>query len=199
VSRELADDFTLWWAAHYPKAWPVGWALRLNGPRYWMTIDSLPDAHRKPVSDDDWSVLLARHRDVSNTTLGDGTECWLVIGATDRGDESRPAAWHAVFGMEALTPIVVPPLHNEARMRFAVARVDWDFDRYAPLVRALADTNDGSSLLVVNVDPGQIYAPRSGGADLFFAMFCEHDDARRRFSQWRSEGTLSQEDSAFEG
>ena len=180
-------ELAAWWRARHPQAWPVGWSLREHGPPHWLRIHSLPEGRRGPDSDDDWTELWRRHREVSLTTLGDRHECWLVVG-TDH-DQPVPALVEGLtfarVPSDALHPRRPVDADDDPGLSFAVARCEWDVDRLVPLIAACA-RGELSALLATNVEPGQIYAPYEGGADLFFANFCEHDDARRRFRPWLS-------------
>ena len=180
MSTEDAAPFLPWWTAHHPGTWPVGWSLRARAHRQWLRIHSLPEGRPHPENEDDWTELLARHREVSVTTLGDHAACWLILG----GDEHRLR-----YEGLALSPIAadqLPPSTDGVVRHFAVTKVEWNFDAFEPLIRELADEDDGRSLLVTNFDTGDVYAPYPGGADLFFHRFREHDEAVHRFGDWRS-------------
>lgn len=186
VDPTTADDLCAWWRARHLRAWPIGWSVRQHAPRHWLRVYSLPGGRRYPASGDDWTELLARHREVALTTLGERSPCWVIVG-TAPGDPA-PAlpdglAW-AQVARARLHPPGPADVDDEPVNAFFVARCVWDFELVAPLVRACAEGE--LSLLVANLEPGQIYAPYEGGADLFFHMFCEHDDAARRFGAWRS-------------
>lgn len=185
----LAAEFCRWWSERFPAAWPIGWSLREHGPREWLRIHSLPGSRRGPDDDADWNELLARHREVATTVLGDRFDCWIVVGHDI--DEPPPVE----LGALAPAPVArVEPIElidrwtvaGQLALAFAVARAPWDFVCLEPLVRASA-RGDLASLVIASAEvPGQLYAPYEGGADLFFHRFCEHDDALRRFRPWLS-------------
>ena len=111
---------------------------------------------------------------------------------SERSDTPVPPVFTGVHGMTCffpLSPIAadqLPPSTDGVVRHFAVTKVEWNFDAFEPLIRELADEDDGRSLLVTNFDTGDVYAPYPGGADLFFHRFREHDEAVHRFGDWRS-------------
>lgn len=110
--------------------YPLPFLLRENIKSSWFRIHSLPQSKRYPENDTDWNILMARHREVSNTVLGNESLCNVFYAVFDTSDfpfDDSGLIWepHSMIKVE-----------EEYVVNIKVARILWDFDRYADWIRS---------------------------------------------------------------
>lgn len=170
-----------WWRRRYSDTQPVGWALRQSFPDRWFRIHSLPEARRYPGDEADWDMLLYRHRSVSNEIILPKSPCYLVTPWSCAKDDC-----FADYSLRQITslPEFQPASEESPTGAFFGARIEWDFDRFEPVLRAVAQW--GSVSCIVSEDRPCVYAPYDGGADLFLPDASTRDAVKARFTEYLS-------------
>lgn len=176
-------DDVEWWRRRYSDTQPIGWALRHSFPNRWFRIHSLPEAQRYPADDADWDTLLHRHRAVSNELIQPKSPCYLITPWSCAKDDC-----FADYSLRLITslPEFRPELDEPPTGGYFGARIEWDFDRFEPVLRAAAQWESLSC--VVSEDRLCAYAPYDGGADLFLPDASTRDTLKGRFTEYLSDG-----------
>ncbi len=160
------------WAKYHVGERPVGWMLREDGAKNWLRFHSLPASKRSADTDDERSILLARHNALAEEVLG-ADPCWLVqthltthTGESGAADQYDPIRATRELGLCFVSTLFVDDEEDRPRRVYAV-QTNWLPGRFDDLLLALADENAGPTLwMAAN---GAIFAPYDGGVDLFLA------------------------------
>lgn len=175
------DPFARWWDAHHPGVAPLGYVLREARPERWLRVHSLPEPKRYPDTDDEWATLLSRQRTVAAEVLGADAPVWVVVADSYLDEHGALAALpHLAPALE----MSVDGMEDSGAWTFHAAEARWDFARFEPALRAIA--NDELRVLFVGVESGRVFAPYDGGVDLIVETVAERDRVRARFGAWLS-------------
>jgi len=176
------------WESFFGTLPPVAHLLRPVLPDRWLRIHSLPDSKRYADSDAEVAEVLRRHREVAAEVLGRSADAILFLhvwGSEADFDFTRFGWAHGLAPMEPLRetsddmgPIVV-----------GAFRIRWTADGWDALLRDVADDRL-SSVVLLNPETGEVYAPYDGGADLFLAGPERVAELKKRWSAWLSEHPL---------
>lgn len=175
--------FERWWDEHHGGVAPLGFVLREARPERWLRVHSLPDSKRYPDTEDEWATLLSRQRDLAAELLGGATPAWLVIAGTyldARGALLVPAGVALAPALERV--VEHDALEDSEPWTFHAAEVRWDFARFEPVLRAIA--NDEMRAVWVASESGRVFAPYDGGVDVIVESRVERERLRARFGSW---------------
>lgn len=175
-------DDVEWWRRRYSDTQPIGWALRHSFPNRWLRIHSLPEAKRYPNDDADWDILLDRHRRVLNAIIPPKSLCYLITPWSCAKDDCFS---DYSLRLIASLPKFRPEPDEPPTGGYFGARIEWEFDRFEPVLRAAA--NWESLSCVVLEDRFCAYAPYDGGADLFLPDASTRDTLKSRFTEYLSD------------
>lgn len=171
-----------WWHEHFGSTEPIGYELRKALPGRWFRIHSLPESKRYPETDDDWEILIARHREVAEELIPPGSKCCLLV------------PWCCVvdpcFKDLELLPAPELPFYHQADPEiepegpYFAATLTWNFEAFEPVVRKIALWQTIAT--VVAMDTATIYAPYDGGADFILPDTMQRDAAKEKFCRYLS-------------
>lgn len=121
-----------WWQRRYSDSQPIGWALRHSFPERWFRMHSLPDGQRYPDSDSDWATLIDRHRSVANEVISPKSSCYLITPWCCANDDC-----FADFSLRFISslPEYQPNPDEPPTGGYFGTRIEWDFDRFEPVLR----------------------------------------------------------------
>jgi hypothetical protein len=170
-----------WFLRRYGSVQPIGWALRGAFPQRWFRIHSLSESKRYPEDESDWDSLIKRHRQVSNALIPPGAPCYLLTPWSCVKDDCFSGF---VLRPAPMVPEFHPDLEGAPTGGFLVSRFAWDFARFEPILRAVA--NWQTLACILSEDDLIAYAPYDGGADLFLPDSSSRDTMKQRFATYLS-------------
>lgn len=170
-----------WWQEHFGSTEPIGHQLRKALPERWFRIHSLPDSQRYPETDEDWEILIARHREISEHLIPPGSKCCLlvpgccVVDPCFKNLELLPAPGLPRYQADPET---------EPEGPYFTATLTWNFHAFEAALREVAMWRTFAT--VVAMDTATIYAPYDGGADFILPDTMQRDAARGKFRRYLS-------------
>lgn len=169
--------------------------MRECHPERWFRIHSLPGSKRYPEDEAEYGELLARHNAASTALFGGGKPVILVFqehivpGPGDRPPMELPMDMPGVPRLLRRVDPREPHPHADPAEDMAVdlwaLPVEWHAGSFDPLIRSVAD-DGGPYFLLSTSDAARVYAPYSGGADLFLEDRPARDAWKKRFASWLS-------------
>lgn len=161
------------------KVYPLPFLLREAVKDSWFRFHSLPESKRYPESEADWSILMARHRKVSDIVLGRESLCRVFYAVFDESSfplHDPELSWvgHSVIEVE-----------EELPMYISTTDIYWDFDSYSEWIRCRSVDELGWTIFHSSVTDS-VYAPYDGGADIFSMDSDCIDSIRSKFARWKS-------------
>ena len=170
-----------WWQEHFGDVEPIGYQLRKSLPERWFRIHSLPDSKRYPETDEEWQILLARHREVSEKLIPPGSKCCLLV---PWGCNKYPCFSGLEFQPVPNLPLFQPDPEEEPEGPYLTASITWSFQAFEAVVRKVAMWQ--SLATVVAMETATIYAPYDGGADFILPDTPLRHAAREKFREYLS-------------
>lgn len=130
-----------------------GYLLRTRYEQQWIRIHSLPDSKRYPDTDEERTILLNRHREVSSDVIGG--PCKII------------ASWfwdHTAGPLTAKISVEYSDDYYESTKRNSCGS-EWPLLGFDDLILKIAN-DEIRSFSIYACNTGNIYAPYDGGADL---------------------------------
>ena len=166
--------------AEFKECYPVAFLMREHRSDWWFRMHSLPESQRYPASDEDWGILLSRHRALADAVLVAGAECRVTYAQF--GGFPFPAAKLPNLPWEVFRSINV---ENEDLLESWVAPAVWDFDTFEPWIRDRS-TCGIAFIGFHSLQTDSVYMPYDGGADIFSLRRGVMSEIRNHFSEWKS-------------
>ncbi|NRQ32554.1 hypothetical protein HII36_11990 [Nonomuraea sp. NN258] len=150
----------------------------------WVRFHSLPGSKRYAGTEDEYEIILDRHRRVL-TDLGAQERLYVmaVYFEDEKGrispDPRHPGAvpWLTIEPDDD-SPFVVPA-------RICVTMISFDRQTLDPLLRAAAD-EELIDVIIAPLDLRWLYGPYDGGADVIAATSHDRDVLKSRYADWLS-------------
>lgn len=178
------------WTTYFPRLAPVGHVLRKALPNRWLRIHSLPQSKRYPESDLDYSELLTRHYSVAREILGEGGDALLFVHAYGIEKDLREAygdvAWAHGLRLDEVPVTTFPPVGGEDMpITTAGCSIRWASGAWDALLRDVAEWRF-PSVVLLNPESGEVYAPYDGGADTLLADSNRVEALKIQWAAWLS-------------
>jgi hypothetical protein len=182
-------EFEQYWKLNYPKSLPIGHHLREAYKDRWFRIHGLPESKRYAETEAEYEEILKRHNAVLSDLLGDNGE--YVLLTTGYSTTPTPARSYSQLGTldgdsKALFSIPKHKLDGETDpyyWHFFMSERTWQPKSADELLKLVAD-NEISNILFVGVNPGRIYHPYDGGADVILESQSVRNQKRDKYSAW---------------
>jgi hypothetical protein len=182
---------TVWdvWERHFGALPPVGHLLRQALPPLWMRIHSLPGSQRYAEGDLEYVELLSRHNQIAAEILGSDAEAILFIHAWGTVDAFRSSFIGSGKAKEvglSEDRLFTRGFSSEGEnLVVGGRRIQWSEHAWDILLRDVADWRL-NSVVLLNPESGEVYAPYDGGADLFLKTLERVAELRQRWASWVS-------------
>lgn len=164
----------------YKPVYPIAFHMRHAVPDAWFRIHSLPESKRYPENEEEWDILLQRHRELTERVLVEGSRC--RVHYTLFNDRGIPLDLHPQLSWTS--PRAQRYSDDDATYTQA-AETTWHFDTFREWIRLRSD-DDFGWLSFHSLDTDAIYAPYDGGADVFSLDPDFIANIRNEFAKWRS-------------
>jgi hypothetical protein len=156
----------------------------------WLRVHSLPHSKRYAETDSEYEELLRRHNQLALEVLGSDEPAVLFLhiwgDATDFPSNFSEFGWAAQLELKSATPTVYPtPEVDGPNLVVAGFSIRWSPRAWDSLLRDVADDRL-SSVVVLNPETGEAYAPYDGGADLFLTNAARRATLATRWASWLS-------------
>ncbi len=186
------DEFTALWRTRFPDSVPWSHAFKLDFPKRWVRLHSLPEAKRYPETTSEWNTVLSRQNACLSELLGENSSALLVTGmyqlGTGRGVhlvETEPA-----FQSYQFTVVDTVSLHAWRPKEFdedqffspAFAPVQFKAGAHDRLLRSIAE--DRARAFFVSSDWTRVVAPYDGGVDCLLRDEAARQAFAQKFRQW---------------
>lgn len=188
-------EFRSHWSRYYPSREPVGYELLTASGQHWVRFHSLPGSKRCPDTEAEWRVLLVRQNELAAEVLGEDQECWLVQNHWETMPSVREADFDAGYDPFRVTtdydlkPAIVTVRNEgtefECRWEAHVGLTTWSDGCFDPLLRQIAD-DKAAPTLWYSADNGSVFAPYSGGVDLFLTDKSRVRELKAQHPDWLS-------------
>ena len=164
---------------------PVANELPARHADRWVRFHSLPESKRYAETEEEYGVVLGRHRCVL-AELGARQGLYVIAGyfADARVGASPDPRVHP----GAVPWLTIEPSERsyfEIPLTLWVARASFDGHALDPLLRRVAD-DDLDNVIIAPPDLKWLYHPYDGGADVIAPTVQERDALRRRHADWLS-------------
>ena len=182
---------TIWdvWKRHFGDLPPVGHMLRQALPPRWMRIHSLPGSQRYAEGEIEYAELLSRHNQIAAEILGSDTDAILFAKVWGRDDdfisEFVDYSWAKEAGLGEGGLFTYECSIEDSNIVVGGCRIQWSERAWDTLLRDVADWRV-SSVVLLNPESGEVYAPYDGGADLFLKSPERVAELRQRWASWLS-------------
>lgn len=180
---------TVWdaWKRHFGDLPPVGHLLRQALPPRWMRIHSLPGSKRYAERDLEYAELLSRHNQIAAEILGSDAEAILFAHVWGTDDDFISAfidfGWAKGAGLGEGRPFTCGFSSEDGNIVVDGCQIHWSEQSWDTLLRDVADSRL-SSVVLLNPESGEVYAPYDGGADLFLKTPERVAELRQRWASW---------------
>lgn len=154
--------------------------MRNSHPESWFRIHSLPDSKRYPETETEWTILIDRHRKLSNKVLGNNADCRIHYYLF--ADEDFPS--HLDPELDWRSSLVLTDYDDE-KIYVKTAAACWNFDAFLPWIKLRSD-DVLAWLSFHSLNTDSIYSPYDGGADVFSDDHDFLNEIRTEFSSWKS-------------
>jgi hypothetical protein len=163
----------------YNGCYPVAFLMREHRTDWWFRIHSLPESKRYPDSSEDWNILLARHRALSDAVLDSGTICRVT---------------YAQFAGFPFPESDLPELDWKPFRELGpegdsldswMASAPWCFDTFEPWIRRRS-SDELAFIGFHSITTDSVYMPYDGGADVFSLRPDLLTKIREQFQEWQS-------------
>ena len=161
------------------RSYPVPFIMREQAD-WWFRIHSLPDSKRYPETNEEWEILLLRHREISNSILLNGSVCRLTYAQFSGFDFPKAELPHLKWQFYKKIG------DNEDSLDTWISdETIWDFQISEAWIRKRS--NDELGMIGFHsTESNSIYFPYNGGADIFSLNETLLSNIQKRFSKWRS-------------
>lgn len=175
------------WRSHFGGSRPAAFLLREEIPNRWVRIHSLLESRKYADSDAEFHELESRHSEVAGRMLKSAS-CylfWFHFGAEP--DRSSEATLKTYFELDLvrIRDFDLDADDDCDSLRFQVAPFPFSAHKIKKLVLGINDELV-SNILIADLERFTVYAPYTGGADLFFPSAEEASSAKVRWKQWLS-------------
>ena len=152
----------------------LGWKLRESKPDIWCRIHSLPESKRYPESKNEEKILLSRHNEIAQATLGSTTKLFLY--------------WHWIESFHGIEGTKTSEYREEdfESTLYSSKAQPWQAGIFDEVILAVAN-DELSQIIFLNPENGSIYAPYDGGADIFVINQDHCKALKSQYSKWVSE------------
>lgn len=160
--RQLSDR----WTARWPGVEPISYDLRRSAKQTWVRFHSLPGSKRHASNEEEYRILLERHRTLL-TELGAEGELYLIAAGTWIAggkvqlpkQDNHPGArlWRTLAPSDS-TAFCVP-------IRLYIDKVPALSGWLGPFLRAVADEKL-TYAIIVPTNVAWLYHPYDGGGDV---------------------------------
>jgi hypothetical protein len=154
-----------------------------------MRIHSLPGSQRYARRDLEYVELLSRHNQIAAEILGSDVEAILFIHAWGTVDALRSSLIDSVKAKEvglSEDRFFTRGFSSEGEnLVVGGRRIQWSEHAWDALLRDVADWRL-TSVVLLNPESGEVYAPYDGGADLFLKTLERVAELRQRWASWVS-------------
>jgi hypothetical protein len=180
---------TVWdlWERHFGALPPVGHLLRQALPTRWMRIHSLPGSQRYAEGDLEYVELLNRHNQIAAEILGSDAETILFTYAWGTDDAFRSSFIDSGKAKEvglSEDRLSTRGFSSEGEnLVVGGCQIQWSEHAWDALLRDVADWRL-NSVVLLNPESGEAYAPYDGGADLFLKTPERVAELRQRWASW---------------
>lgn len=181
-----AVQLTELWERTWPRAEPLGHALRVEYADQWVRFHSLPESKRYAENEVEYDEILRRHRTVLRALQGSAGIADLFVIAADWGWRDLAAGWsrRKVSGAWPWRIGQVDDDDPDTGRNYYWAASGLRDAEVDSLLLAAAD--DEGRFIIGAPDLGWLYCPYDGGADALLPSAAERDALKQRHADWLS-------------
>lgn len=169
-----------WFDQPFCRVFPIAHLMRVEFPKSWLRIHSLPESKRYPENDIERHIVFERYSSFGTELLGENARC-MIIRSRLNGFQSR----------EAFIPeIEWTPIHQvieDEAYHWDCFRgyITWNSQALRKLLLAIAEDEE-EHIAFLSETTDNVFIPYDGGADGFSFDSALLQKLSEQFASWRS-------------
>ncbi len=168
--------FLAQWQQDYPETPPINYHFKLNLPKRWARIHSLPAGQRYPNSKEDWDILFMRQNAVIDHLVPQGTAIQFVWNSLERDSH--------IFKSFDLTHLgMFNDILAETECDCWLLPEIWESTLFNTFLMMIA----GEMMRAFIIAPTCLISPYDGGMDIIFSDPYTAHAFKRTFADWVSQ------------